>query len=441
MQPVQNDARQVDTGVILRAVAVIALLGSAAVHLSLLGARAGAPNSHITYFVIAGWAQLGLALWCARGSRAAVATTVVAQAALLASWLGGHAAGGWIAEDGWGRLDTVAVALSAVVIVAGAGLLLPGIARRPLVAEVGFAGVGAIAAVVALLSGLLFSPAWRDDAGAPSAARLVPATAHDATGHDATGHDATGHDATGHHASGQGHDHDAQKQAEIAFLFPDGDSKGWEDVENGVVHAHAPDVPEHLIPAAQRTELQRQLRLTEKAVEAYPTVAAAEAAGYRRAGPFTPGLGAHYVGGAMVGAKGLTDAQIVRPSAMVYAGTDPDSPIVGFMYIALGGGADANPAGFAGPNDHWHTHSGVCVRSSGDGAIDALGADGSITEARCKADHGSWMAITQSLLHVWTVPSYTDPLGVFAHTNPAVTCPDGTYHTGSMGKLTACLEP
>jgi hypothetical protein len=81
------------------------------------------------------------------------------------------------------------------------------------------------------------------------------------------------------------------------------------------------------------------------------------------------------------------------------------------------------------------------VRRSSDGAIDALGADGSITEADCKAQDGSWMAITQSLLHVWTVPTYTDPLGVFAHTNPAVTCPDGTYYKGEkMGRLTTCLE-
>jgi hypothetical protein len=129
----------------------------------------------------------------------------------------------------------------------------------------------------------------------------------------------------------------------------------------------------------------------------------------------------------------------VRPSTLVYAGTDPDSPLVGFMFVALGG--DDYTEGFAGPNDHWHTHEGVCVKASGDGAIDALGADGSISEEECKDLDASWMAITQSLLHVWTVPGYSDPLGVYAHTNPAVTCPDGSYHTGSMGKLTTCLEP
>jgi hypothetical protein len=424
--------------VILRAVTVIALLGAAAVHLALLGARTDAATSHIAYFVVAAWVQLGLALWMLRASRTAAIATVVVEVALVASWVAGHAAGGWIAEGAWGRLDSVTVALAGAAIVSSLALLVPAVAQRRLVAEVGFAGVGAVAAVVALLSGLLFSPAWRDDAVTPAAAKLRPAAVKTPSAdHHAGAHDASGHDA----GTGGAHDHDAQKQAEIAFLFPDGDSKGWEDVENGVEHAHAPDVAEHEIPAATRAELRRQLQLTQKAVEAYPTVAAAEAAGYRRAGPFTPGLGAHYVGGSMVGAKGMTDAQIIRPSAMVYAGTEPDAPIVGFMYIALGGGPDYSPEGFAGPNDHWHTHSGVCIRGSSDGAIDALGADGSIDEAECTAQNGNWMAVTQSLLHVWTVPTYTDPLGVFAHTNPAVTCPDGTYHKGAMGKLTDCLEP
>ena len=229
----------------------------------------------------------------------------------------------------------------------------------------------------------------------------------------------------------------AKKAAELAFLFPDGDSKGWENVENGVEHAHAPDVPENEIPAATRAELRRQLALTMQPIAKYPTVADAEKAGYRRAGPFTPGLGAHYVGGgAYIGDAPMTDEQILKPSTLVYAGTDPDSPIVGFMYVAL----SKYPEGFAGPNDHWHTHSGICLRPSGDGAIDALGADGSIEKDECKEQGGNWMNVTQGLLHVWTVPGYADPLGVFAHTSPAVTCPDGTYYNDGKDPLTTCRQ-
>jgi hypothetical protein len=444
MEPFDRGVREVEVGVILRTVAALALLGAAAIHFAVMGEHAGVSASHGAFFAVVAWLQVGLALSMLRPSRTAALATVAVNLGVLAVWIASRTAGIGIGGDGspeeWGRIDGVAAALEGAAIVAAAGLAAPALVRRRIGTEVGYAGVGVAAVAVTLLTGLLFSPAWNDDIDDAA----VAAGGHRHGHTDAPAAPAARPAKGSEHAHGgpatdeQAHYEEA-KQAEIAFLFPDGDSKGWEDVENGVVHAHEPDVPEHEIPAATRAELRRQLALTLKAAEAYPTVAAAEAAGYRRAGPFTPGLGAHYVGGPMAGRAALTDAQIIRPSTIVYAGTDPDSPVVGFMYIALGG--DASPEGFAGPNDHWHTHSGVCIRPSSDGAIDALGADGSIDEDDCREQGGSWMAVTQSLLHVWTVPSYTDPLGVFAHTNPAVTCPDGTYHTGSMGKLSTCLQP
>ena len=52
------------------------------------------------------------------------------------------------------------------------------------------------------------------------------------------------------------------------------------------------------------------------------------------------------------------------------------------------------------------------------------------------------MAVTTSLLHVWTAPAYSDPLGVFAHLNPGVTCSDGTYYISKIkGTRTECLHP
>ena len=87
------------------------------------------------------------------------------------------------------------------------------------------------------------------------------------------------------------------------------------------------------------------------------------------------------------------------------------------------------PEGFAGPNDQWHGHAGVCLKGAADGGTDALGSDGSISEADCTSQGGTFLAdINVSLLHVWTVPGYTSPIGVFSHVNPNVTCDDGTYH-------------
>lgn len=228
-------------------------------------------------------------------------------------------------------------------------------------------------------------------------------------------------------------------RAEVAFLFPDGNDRGWSKKRNGEQHNMGPAIPLTQLSPPIRAELQRQLDLTLDAVRAYPTVAAAEAAGYKRQGPFTPGLGAHYIGGGQyMGSGPITDQQIVHPSSLVYDGTQPDSALVGFMYIAVA----PNPEGFAGPNDHWHTHAGICSKANNDGTSENLGADGSITKKKCTALGGSWMATSTSLLHVWTAPAYSDPLGVFAHLNPAVTCGDGSYYTTKVsGSINQCRHP
>ena len=54
-----------------------------------------------------------------------------------------------------------------------------------------------------------------------------------------------------------------------------------------------------------------------------------------------------------------------------------------------------------------------------------------MTAAQCKAVGGQLMPTTQWMVHVWTVPGYTISVadgGTFAEVNPALTCPDGSYH-------------
>ena len=72
------------------------------------------------------------------------------------------------------------------------------------------------------------------------------------------------------------------------------------------------------------------------------------------------------------------------------------------------------PVGFAGTNDHWHQHTGLCVVN---GWVDREEA---ASPARCAgtflAGGDLWM------LHAWVVPSFPDRLGKFATFNP-VLCP------------------
>jgi hypothetical protein len=247
----------------------------------------------------------------------------------------------------------------------------------------------------------------------------------------------SGHDMSGHDMASMG----SHSAAEAAFLFPDGDDKGWSKVENGNQHNMAPELPLAKLAPATRAELLRQLALTLDVVKKYPTAKDAMAAGYRRAGPFLPGLGTHFVGGKNNRSGLMTDDEILHPSTIIYDGNKPDSPIAGFMYISTVMPGGKEPEGFAGPNDHWHYHTGICLTPGPNGSLEALGFDGSITETDCKTRHGNWVAATQYLLHVWTVPGYSNPLGVFGHASPAMTCGDGTYYTDSHDITNACRQP
>ena len=176
-----------------------------------------------------------------------------------------------------------------------------------------------------------------------------------------------------------------------------------------------------------------QLAQTSRLTEKYPTLAAAEAAGYRRQGRFNPGLGTHYGGfqgdGIIIGVEG----QPMVPT-LIYDGTDPDSPLAGFMYSAPGAGGQV-PEGFVGPNDHWHKHSNLCIVMKNGVVTTPLGADDpTITKEKCDAVPGGFF-VAQSgyMVHVWTVPGYESPDGVFSGINRKVTCPDGTYHKATDG--------
>jgi hypothetical protein len=221
-----------------------------------------------------------------------------------------------------------------------------------------------------------------------------------------------------------------------------GNDRGFSLLENGVQHNHGFELP---MSVADRQELARELNIARQTALQFPTMADAERAGLRRAGPFSPGLGTHmidyrnYAYGA--GAARMTDDQIRRPLAWIYDGTKPDSPVAGLFYNAV----VPNPGGFIGPNDVWHQHHNICITYAAGGGVDApLGADHDATTAQCNAVGGQLLKATGPLLHVWVVPGYEDSQGVFAHLNPAITCNDGTYYTidiTKVGKRTsACVD-
>jgi len=192
-----------------------------------------------------------------------------------------------------------------------------------------------------------------------------------------------------------------------------------------IAHESEPDVP---LSPEERDVLALQLVQARDTAMRYPTVADALAAGYYVAGGFAPGSGAHYIGGNTLGGNGSLD--IEHPGSLIYEGTNPDSKIVGLMYL---GGGEESPEGFVGPNDHWHRHSNVCIKNRAGGIEVPFPADADVTAKMCAEVGGSFMTITTWMVHAWVVPGWESPLGVFSHDNPNIRCADGTYDTDKAG--------
>lgn len=217
-------------------------------------------------------------------------------------------------------------------------------------------------------------------------------------------------------SAAEGHDHD-EGDAEAE------DDLGFSELSNG--HQHEQGIEP--LTEEEEAELAKQLAPTEDLMENYPTLADAEAAGYIRAGPFAPGLGTHYMQPGDESTESAGEASGVDAVPMlIYDGLEPEAELAGFMYIATG---DEEPEGFAGPNDHWHYHEKVCIKSGEDGIEVPFGADrDDVTEEMCDRVGGQFIDFTGYMVHLWNVPGYESPEGMFHELNSKITCPDGTYY-------------
>jgi hypothetical protein len=171
-------------------------------------------------------------------------------------------------------------------------------------------------------------------------------------------------------------------------------------------HSHRGPTPQAPVDQATRLQLQPQQEQARAVAAKYPTVADAQRAGYQMSTVYVPCIGAHYTN--------IDLAQRFDPSApseLLYDGTQPTSRIVGLSYLVYHpGGA---PAGFAGPNDHWHQHNfngGLCFNIFGV----VVGAE-DLSPAQCAARGGKKVLLVDTwMLHDWVVPGFECSWGAFA---------------------------
>jgi hypothetical protein len=137
--------------------------------------------------------------------------------------------------------------------------------------------------------------------------------------------------------------------------------------------------------------------------------------------------------------SGLQSFDLDNPIIYLFSGNEPTSTVVGVMYYIMS--ADVPPEGFAGPNDVWHLHTGLCLQYTADGIDLPLPIDGDATAEQCGAVEGAmFMDVTGYMIHVWSGAGWESPDGVFAHDNSALTCLDGrtagqvALHEGCQGR-------
>jgi hypothetical protein len=171
-------------------------------------------------------------------------------------------------------------------------------------------------------------------------------------------------------------------------------------------HDHRGPLYQYPVTKAEREQLTQQQAVARAVALKFPTVATAEAAGYRKSTVYVPCIGAHYTNTALAGTFDPN-----APSELLYDGDTPDAKVVGLSYLVFHRGGP--PEGFAGPNDMWHQHNqngGLCLNAQA-----VVVGNESTTPAQCAARGGKKVSLNDIwMLHDWVVPGWECGWGVFA---------------------------
>jgi len=172
-------------------------------------------------------------------------------------------------------------------------------------------------------------------------------------------------------------------------------------------HAHTDVIAEQPLSAVDAPLFTAQWNEAQSSVSDHDTEEKASALGYVRATAPAGGIGTHWVLWSQI-AKPFDPAV---PSMLLFDERRSPPVLVGYSYALS---TPTRPEGFAGANDHWHQHRGLCVD---DGWV--------VREQTPSADAcaGTYIAGGDFwMLHAWVVPGYDNRKGEFAPFNPKL-CP------------------
>jgi hypothetical protein len=368
-------------------------LGAGVIHFAESGGHFDVGWAHGTFFAVVAWLQVA---WAAAvivsPSRRLLAVGAAGNLVVVVTWLMSRIWGVPIGPGAW-EPEPVALADSlatgfeiAIVAVALAVLLRPALAQLSLRPTLGFAGLGVSAVAVAVASTMALSPSFASE-------------------HDHGDEAASGHSHSGSDSHAEGHTN--------AMIMADGTSaceQAGVANEGNSGHGHRGPVP--YTPMDQETQARYQAQVEEAyaAAASLPTVADAEAAGYRRVTPYVPCIAAHYIKNSALG----NPFDPAEPEIVLYDGTEPDSEIVGLSYLQFTE-PDVPPEGFPGENDPWHIHRQLCIGGEGGGVV----GDENTTDEEC-ADRGGEVVPLDNLwmMHMWPVAGWESRWGLFSSEHP-----------------------
>jgi hypothetical protein len=378
-------------------------LGAGAIHFAVSGGHFDLSWTHGAFFAVVAWLQLA---WAAavilKPTRRLLIAGALGNAAIIGTWAVSRTWGVPVGPDAWtpeavSFADVLATAFEGgIVLTSLAVLARPALAQRAVRPSLGFAGIGVSGLAVAVVSTMALTPSFASDHHGDGRGNTAMA-GHGHGDKKAAGADhgvaeaAKGHTGTVIAADGSS----ACEQAGIAN-------------EGNSGHGHRGPVAFEVLDAATRTEFAGQVALSNQVVASLPTVADAEAAGWRRITPYVPCIAAHYIKGSAL-ANPFDPAE---PEILLYDGTKPDSKIVGLSYLQFAG-KDKAPEGFAGGSDPWHVHERLCI--GGGGVV----GDESTTPEQC-ADRGGKLVELGNLWmnHMWNVPGWESRWGLFSSEHP-----------------------
>ena len=175
-------------------------------------------------------------------------------------------------------------------------------------------------------------------------------------------------------------------------------------------HAHTEVIADVPLSATDAPIFADQWRLAQQAISSHDTEEKATELGYVRATAPSGGIGTHWVLWSQI----AMPFDSATPSMLLFDERRTPAVLVGYSYALQ---SPTRPAGFAGANDHWHQHRGLCVEGGWVVREQAPGPDACSGTYIAGGDF--WM------LHAWVVPGWDNRKGQFAPFNPKL-CPRAT---------------